>query len=49
MCSEKEVFFEISLNSQEKICAGVFCNKAEGFQASTLLKRDSSTGVYLGI
>lgn len=36
-------------NSQENNCAGSFFNKSVGVKLATLLKRDSSTDVFMGI
>ena len=38
-CSVKKVFLEISQNSQENTCAGVFFNKVAGLRPATLLKK----------
>ena len=49
-CSVKKVFLNISQNSQENICAGVFFNKIASLspQACNFIKnRDSGTGVFL--
>ena len=52
--NEQEVFYKkkllskISQYSQENICVGVsFLIKMQAFRPTTLLKRDSNTGVFL--
>ena len=42
-CSSKQVFLKFSQISQEKSCVGVAGLK----RSATLLKRDSSTGIFL--
>ena len=48
-CSVKKLFLEISQNSQENICARVSFLKKLQAAPATLLKRDSSRGVFLWI
>ena len=38
-CSFKKVFLEISQNSQENTCQGLFFNKVEGLRPATLFKK----------
>ena len=51
-CSTKEVFLKILQYSQENItgkhlCWSLFFNKVAGLSPETLLKRDSTIGVFL--
>ena len=51
-CSTKKLFLKISQYSQKNItgkhlCYSLFFNKDTGPRPSTLLKRDSNTGVFL--
>ena len=51
MCSSKQTFLKILQYSQENTCVGVFFFflKLHAWKSATLLKWDSSTGVFLWI
>ena len=49
-CSVKTLFLVVSQYSQENNCVGVFfLIKMKVFKPATLSKRDSNTGVFLGM